>query len=159
MKLFVIVKHTKLHFSSFLVLLSASFRVERWSKNGKLSFYLKHAKPFAIIKFFVVSSANFKVYRWRESVKLSIFVKHGKFSIFLCCCITMLVCKNELHILHCCISNYKFALLHWFVGESYTCYVVEFELLVATFLSFWLLHCYILTFNLSGFPFLFFPFN
>jgi hypothetical protein len=39
------------------------------------------------------------------------------------------------------------------------CYVVAFELLVATFLSFWLLHCYILTFNLSGFPFLFCPFN
>jgi hypothetical protein len=113
MKLFVVVKHTKLHFSSFLVLLSANFKVEGWRKNGKLSFCIKHAKLFAFVKFFVVSSANFKVYRWRESVKFSIFVKHGKFSVFLCCCITMLVCKNELHIcivafqtisLHCCIG-------------------------------------------------------
>jgi hypothetical protein len=82
--------------------------------------------------------------------------------VFLCCCISMLVCRTELHILHCCISSYKFTLLHWFVGENYTCYVVAFELLVATFLSFWLLHCYILTFNLLGFLFfsidlLFFP--
>lgn len=109
--------------------------------------FVSSTQSFLLLSSFLLCQVpTFKVYTWRESVKLSIFVKHGKFSIFLCCCITMLVCKNELHILHCCISNYKFALLHWFVGESYTCYVVMLLQSNYWFQHFWTFGCCIVIF-------------
>lgn len=51
--------------------------------------------------------------------------------------------------LHCCISNYKFALLHWLVGESYTCYVVMLLHLNYWLQHFWAFGCCIVIFCIS----------
>jgi hypothetical protein len=72
---------------------------------------------------------------WFARMNFTFALLHFKLQV----CIVALVGRRELHML--------------------CCYVVAFKLLVATFLNFWLLHCYILPFNLLGFPFLFCPFN